>query len=69
MATKIFYNILNAVQSSGLNFKIEMSPFSATIVLKNSLLKDRHGNPLNPSHVKNNFAEVKSEYDHDASHF
>jgi hypothetical protein len=69
MATKIFYNLLNAVQTSGLNFKIEMSPFSATIVLKNSILKDRNGIPLNPSHMKNSFAEVKSEYDDHVSHF
>ena len=46
MATESFHKILQTIQSSGLNFKMEISPFSATIVLKNSQLKDKNGNPL-----------------------
>ena len=43
MSTKTFHNVLNLIQVSGLNFKMEISPFSAMIHLKNSALKDKNG--------------------------
>ena len=46
--TPIYRNILDNIQDSHLNFKIEMSPFSAIVHLKNSLIQDRNGVPLLP---------------------
>ena len=46
MTTQTFHNVLHVIQVSGLNFKMEISPFSATINLKNSALKDKHGNQI-----------------------
>ena len=37
----IFENILHQVKCSNLNFKIDLSPFSAVISLKKSLVKDK----------------------------
>ena len=47
-ASETFENLLKLVQSSFLNFKIELSPFSATIYLKKSYIKNQHGTPLLP---------------------
>ena len=47
-ASETFENLLKVVQSSFLNFKIELSPFSATINLKKSYVKNHHGTPLLP---------------------
>ena len=46
MATETFQNVLHIVQTSGLNFRMEISAYSATIHLKNFLLKDKNGNPF-----------------------
>ena len=47
MATsQVFNDIIDQVQKSGLNFQLQLSPFSAAISLKKSLVKDRSGNPL-----------------------
>ena len=43
-----FNNIVNLVQSSNLNFKLQLSPFSANISLKKTLLKDKSGLPSLP---------------------
>ena len=54
-ATDTFHNVLSEVQKSTLNYRIELSPFSATIYLKNSFVTDKNGNPLfSPSigHIK-----------------
>ena len=48
VAKKSFDNILEHIQSSNLNFQLQVSPFSATIFLKKSPIKDRNGNPLLP---------------------
>ena len=48
-ATKVFQDLISDIQTAGLNFKINLSPFSATISLKNSLIKDRHGRVQIPS--------------------
>ena len=42
MATESFHNILHTIQTCGLNFKMEITSFSATIVVKNSLTKDKN---------------------------
>ena len=47
-ANRIFDNILEQIQSSNLNFHLQVSPFSAVISLKKSLVKDRSGNFLLP---------------------
>ena len=48
-----FENLLSQVQSSNLNFRIDLSPFSATIFLKKSFVKNQHGihvhHPPNPA--------------------
>ena len=50
-ASKAFKNILQQIESSNLNFKLEISPFSAVISLKKSFIRDKSGNLLssNPS--------------------
>ena len=47
-AKEAFESILNQVQSSCLNFKIEMSPFSAVIYLKKSFIKNQNGDTVLP---------------------
>ena len=44
-----FTNILSCIQSSGLNYRIQMSPFSANISLKKSLIKTLSGSPILPT--------------------
>ena len=56
MATESFGILLNQIQSSGLNYRIEMSPFSAKVLLKKSLIKDLNGNP-----IKSKFSSVTSD--------
>ena len=48
IAKTSFENILETIQSSNLNFQLQVSPFSATIFLKKSAIKDKNGNPLLP---------------------
>ena len=48
IASRIFNDILNTVQSSNLNFCLQISPFAANISLKKSFLKDKSGNVLIP---------------------
>ena len=45
-ASLSFEAILRDIQASNLNFWIEMSPFSAVINLKKSLIKNKLGVPL-----------------------
>ena len=47
-ATQSLEQILNLVKASNLNFQIQQSPFSATISLRRSFIKDKLGNPLIP---------------------
>ena len=44
-----FSSILNEIQLSNLNFKIEMTPFAAIVILKKSVLRDKNGYPAIPS--------------------
>ena len=44
-----FSSILNEIQVSNLNFKIELTPFSAVITLKKTAIKNSKGSSLTPS--------------------
>ena len=48
-----FYNILNQIQASNLNFQLQISPFSAVISLKKSFVKDKSGTILFPKRLPN----------------
>ena len=43
LATEKFNQIVQQVQTSGLNFYLQISPFSAVISIKRSLIKDKSG--------------------------
>ena len=51
LASTTFYKILDLIKSSNLNFQLSLSPFSAQISLKKSLVKDRSGMFLLPPSV------------------
>ena len=55
---KVFDQIVEQVQSSNLNFQLQLSPFSATIFLKRSFVRDKLGNVLLPS-INVNKSELK----------
>ena len=46
VASKTFDSILHLVQTSNLNFQLQLSPFSASISLKRSPIKDKSGLPI-----------------------
>ena len=48
LATKTFDRILEMIQKSNLNFVLQVSPFSANISLRKSLIKDRSGTAILP---------------------
>ena len=48
LADQAFSNILDGIQKSNLNFQLQVSPYSAFISLKKSLVKDRSGSILLP---------------------
>ena len=54
LATQNFNAILEQIQSSCLNFQIQLSPFSAIISLKKSFIKDKCGNLVLPSDGREN---------------
>ena len=62
LADQTFNNILYEIQRSNLNFQLQVSPFSAYISLKKSLVKDRCGSlllpPLSSSNVNTDYAEL-----------
>ena len=47
-ASKMFHEILDQIQSSNLNFQLHVTPFSAQIYLRKSLVKDKAGIVLPP---------------------
>ena len=49
-AKTIFENLLQQIQYSNLNFKLELSPFSANISLKKSFIRNKSGIPLLPTY-------------------
>ena len=48
IASRTFDSILYQIQSSNLNFQLQISPFSANISIKRSPVKDRSGSPICP---------------------
>ena len=48
LATESFNNILQQVQTSCLNFHLQISPFSAVISIKKSLIRDKSGDVMLP---------------------
>ena len=48
LASQTFQSILQHIQTSNLNFQVQISPFSAVISLKKSLVKDKSGAFLLP---------------------
>ena len=48
VANKTYNRILEQVRATNLNFDLQISPFSALISLKKSLVKDRSGTPILP---------------------
>ena len=42
-APAVFENILQQIQTSNLNFKLELSPFSANISMKKSFIRSKAG--------------------------
>ena len=51
LASSTFDKILQEIRSSNLNFQLQVSPFSAQISLKKSLVKDRNGVLLLPPRI------------------
>ena len=49
-----FQNILEQITTSNLNFKLELSPFSANICLKKSFIKNKSGQILKPAPIDDN---------------
>lgn len=43
LASTAFENVINQIRTSNLNFQLQMSPFSACISLKRSLVKEKSG--------------------------
>ena len=48
LSSNAFENIINQIRTSNLNFQLQMSPFSACISLKRSLVKEKSGAFLLP---------------------
>jgi hypothetical protein len=47
-APAVFDNILQQIQTSNWNFKLELSPFSANISIKKSFIRNKAGTVLHP---------------------
>ena len=47
-ASRTFDSILQQIQTSNLNFQLQISPFSANIAIKKTPIKDRSGAPILP---------------------
>ena len=61
LASNMFFQILNQIQSSNLNFHLQLTPFSANISLKKSFMKDKSGRFLLPFFSPENESKVKPE--------
>ena len=53
IAEEKFNCIISEVQKSCLNYNVQLSPFSACISLKKSLVCDKSGSPIVPHHLLN----------------
>ena len=60
LATEAFDKILDQIKTSGLNFQMQISPYSAAISLKKSLTKDQSGKPRIPPKPMN-FSNEETE--------
>ena len=60
-ASKAFDKILDCVKSSNLNFCLQLSPFSANISLKKTLVKDKAGFYL--THPENSDLSLLQNHD------
>ena len=60
-ASTAFNTILDQIRRSNLNFQMHLSPFSANISLKSSLIRDKSGSPLLPPAPLILYNDVKSE--------
>ena len=67
-ASAMFEGIINQVRSSNLNFQIQMTPFSANILIKKTLIRDNAGSPILPltfnihdEEIEKNCQEVTGE--------
>ena len=58
-ARKTFDSILQQIQFSNLNFRIELSPFAANIFLKKTPVKDKSGIPF-PVEVSTTSCDVSA---------
>ena len=61
-ASKVFDKILDDVKTSNLNFCLQLSPFSANISLKKTLVKDKTGSYLYPP-IANSLDLAKQKLD------
>ena len=67
VAAQTFDSIIQQTITSNLNFQLQMSPFSATISLKKTPIKDRSGTPIYlqpslPPQVKTGVIESKNDF-------
>ena len=64
VAHKLFDQTLQEIKNSGLNFQLQLSPFSAVISLKKSLVRDTAGLPILPyTHSRRQFLDDKAVND------
>ena len=61
IASRTFHSIIQQIQSSNLNFQLQLSPFSANISLKKSPLKDKFGVTAPLMAINNEVASLKSK--------
>ena len=62
-ASAMFDSIINQVRSSNLNFQMQVTPFSATIVIKKTLIKNTSGFHVIPPTYKNHEEEMAEQKD------
>ena len=71
VANKNFDSILRSVRSSCLNYSIQVSPFSATISLKKTIVKDKTGAyripPLVYEHENSNLQNINDALENELS--
>ena len=53
IATKSFSSILDKVQNSGLNYSLQIYPFSALISVRKTLVRDKNGSYIIPPQFQN----------------
>ena len=58
MASQKFYSILQEIQSSHLNFQLQLSSFSALISLKKSFVREKDGSVSFPPHLCDKVSEA-----------